>query len=163
MPKTIYIMNESEFCTIIKNSFPKDFIYKIPDPTGQFSMTIKRTFDGIGMIEVDREIHPLYWEAKYLPKAGAFNFNRIEVHQDYYLRFYKKIPNAISYIIVGINFGRADKRVFIFDWDEDFGKLYKEGFSIHKKVLEKLPYNKISKGKFAVENIITYKKLMELV
>ena len=156
-------MNEAEFCTIIKNSFPEDYIYKIPDPSGAFSMTVKRTFDGIGMIEQGGVLHPFYWEAKYLPKASAFNFNRIEVHQDKYLRWYRKIPGAISWVIIGINFGRADKRVFILDWDEDFGKLYAKGFSIHKKFLEKLPYNEVHKGKFEPVEVISYKKLEEIM
>lgn len=156
-------MNEAQFCGWIKNSFPEDHIFKIPDTSsGNFAMTVKRAFDGIGMIEQDGILHPLYWEAKYLPKAGAFNFNRIEPHQDKYLRIYKQIPGAVSYVIVGIDFGRSDKRVFIFDWDEDFGKLYAKGFSIHKKFLEKLPYNEVHKQKFELTNIITIQTLLDV-
>ena len=153
-------MNEAQFCGIIKNSFPKDWIFKIPDPSGDFAMTVKRAFDGIGMIQKEDGIHFLCWEAKYLSKAGAFNFQRIELHQDFFLRQFRHAMGVISYVIVGIDFGRADKRVFIFDWDEDFGKLYTEGFSIHKKILEKLPYNKVTKQAFEVKNIIDYKTLM---
>lgn len=154
-------MNEAQFCGLIKASFPKDWIFKIPDPSGAYAMTVKRAFDGIGMIQKEDGVHFLCWEAKYLPKAGAFNFNRVEPHQDFYLREYKKAMGVISYLIVGIDFGRADKRVFIFDWDEDFGKLYAKGFSIHKKDLERLPYNKVSKGAFPLDNIITFQTLKE--
>ena len=36
-------MNEAQFCGWIKNSFPEDHIFKIPDPSsGNFAMTVKR-------------------------------------------------------------------------------------------------------------------------
>lgn len=155
-------MNEAQFCTVIKNSFPEDCIYKIPDPSSLYSQTVKRIFDGIGMIEVEGTLHPLYWEAKYLKKAGAFNFKRIEPHQDKYLRLYRRIPGSVVWVVIGMDFGRADKRVFILDWDDRFGLLYEKGFSIHKKILEQLPYNKISKGVFSPDNIITYDVLQRV-
>jgi hypothetical protein len=37
--------------------------------------------------------------------------------------------------------------------------LYREGYSIHKKVLADLPYNKVSKSKFDFENIIKFEDL----
>ena len=150
-------MNEAQFCTIIKNSMIDGF--KIPDPTGQFSSTIKRAYDGIGLLNIDNELRFCCWEAKWLKTLSAFNFSKIEPHQDYFLRAHRKAKNVLSYLIVGIDASRADKRVYIFDWDEDFGKLYQNGFSIHKKRLELLPYNKIIKSKFNFSNIIKYNQL----
>ena len=151
--------NEAEFCTCVKNSIVCGF--KIPDPTGQWAMTIKRAFDGIGMVQKGDELHFLCWEAKFLKDMSAFSFKRVEEHQAYYLTQYKKAKNTECYLIVGIDCGRADKRAYIFDWNEDFNKLYEAGFSIHKKYLEKLKYNLISKGTFKLENILTIQNILD--
>jgi hypothetical protein len=58
-----------------------------------------------------------------------------------------------------VDYGRSDKRVFIFEWNKDMDNLYREGYSIHKKVLDSLPYNKVSKSKFDFENIIKFEDL----
>ena len=153
-------MNEAQFCTVIKNSMIDGF--KIPDPTGQFSATIKRAYDGIGLLEKEDGLHFCCWEAKWLKDMCAFPFKRVEPHQDYFIRAHKKAKEVLGYVIVGVDAARNDKRVLIFDWDEDFGKLYQAGFSIHKKYLEQLPYNKMSKGIFEFKEIITIDTLLKL-
>ena len=50
--------------------------------------------------------------------------------------------------------------VSIIRWDDNFSDLYKIGFSIHLKELNKLPYNSISKGSFEFANIINYNDLV---
>lgn len=153
--------NEAEFCTVVKNSMINGF--KIPDPSDMFNATSKRCFDGIGTLMIDDKLTFVCWEAKYLKSMSAFNFNRIEEHQNYYLTEFHKAESIKSYLIVGVNCGRADIRVFVFDWNEKFSELYKNGFSIHKKYLEKMPYNKVSKGIFKFENIVKYDELISLI
>ena len=153
--------NEAELCTVIKNSLINGF--KIPDPSSSFKQTSKRVFDGIGTLIVSNELRFVCWEAKFFKKPMAFNSNIIEPQQSYFLSEYSKAKNVISYIILGINYGRADKRVFIFNWDSSMNTLYKKGFSIYLKNLNKLKYNKINKNTFYFENIITYNDIKSLV
>ena len=153
--------NEAEFSTITKNSIIAGF--KIPDPQGMAAMTAsKRAFDGIGMIKENDELVFLCWETKFLKSMGAFSLKRVEEHQDFYLREYRKAKSIKSWVILGVDVGRNDKRAYIFDWDERFGELYKKGFSIHKKYLEKLPYNEIHKKLFEYNNIITFEVLQSI-
>ena len=152
--------NEAELCTIIAKSFT--FGWKIPDPSGNYFQTSIRAFDGIATQMFEDGLHFVCWEAKYLKSPGAFAFTRIEPHQNEYLVEFRKAKEVKSMVLVGIDFGRSDKRVFIFDWDENFSELYKIKFSIHLKELEKLPYNKISKGTFSFDNIITYDMLKKV-
>lgn len=151
--------SEAEFCTIISNSMINGF--KIPDPSGNFAATTKRAFDGIGTLMVDGELRFICWEAKLLKHFEAFSLKRVEPHQDYYLREYSKAKSIISYLILGIDIDRTDKRAYIFEYSDKMSELYSQGFSFHKKVLEKLPFNKISKGHFDFENIITEKEISE--
>lgn len=104
---------------------------------------------------------PLYLEAKFNKDPSAFNFNRIEDHQAYYLDEFAKIPDAICYIALGVQWKRGETRSFIFDW-RDISILYHKGFSIHKKELEKLPYNLIKKDVFTFDNIITKETLVSI-
>lgn len=150
--------NEAELCSVITKSLVNG--YKIPDPSGMYAMTSKRAFDGIGTLVVNGELTFICWEAKFLKRPGAFNFNRIEPWQSFYLSEYSKAKNVVSYVIVGVDYGRADKRVFIFEWNEKMDALYKNGFSVHLKTLNTLPYNKISKSVFSFNNIIKYEDLL---
>ena len=149
--------NEAELCTIIAKSFT--FGWKIPDASGNYFQSSIRAFDGIATQMFDDGLHFVCWEAKYLKSPGAFSFKRIETHQNEFLIEFRKAKEVKSMVLVGVDYGRSDKRVFIFDWDENFSDLYKIGFSIHLKELDKLPYNKISKGTFNFDNIITYNML----
>lgn len=149
--------NEAELCTIIAKSFT--FGWKIPDASGNYFQSSIRAFDGIATQMFDDGLHFVCWEAKYLKSPGAFSFKRIETHQNEFLIEFRKAKEVKSMVLVGVDYGRSDKRVFIFDWDENFSNLYKIGFSIHLKELDKLPYNKISKGTFNFDNIITYNML----
>ncbi len=95
------------------------------------------------------------WEAKFIKNLSAFSFKRIETHQDYYLSEYGKALNVFPLLIVGANVSRGDNRIYIFDYNDCGHILYKNEFSIHKKYLEKLPYNEVHKGLFTFSNIIT--------
>lgn len=154
--------NEAEYCTCIVHSLNEIGLgWKIPDPSGDFAFTIKRAFDLMGRIDKDGHSYPVYIEAKYSKDAGAFSLKRIEEHQGWYLSQFSKIDNSLCYIAFGCSYGRGDVRSFIFDW-KSIKPLFEAGFSIHKKYLDKLPYNKIKKDKFAFDNIITEKELCEV-
>ena len=149
--------NEAEVCTIIKNSLKHGA--KIPDPSSGFTQTSQRTFDGVGTIEKEDGLHFVCWEAKYLKTMSAFNFQKIEPHQNMYLNIYNKCIGVISYVILGVNVGRGDQRMYVFEWDDFMGQLYENKFSIHKDKLMLLPYNEVHKGTFNFENIITKEEL----
>ena len=89
---------------------------------------------------------------------GAFPFSKIEPHQNFFLNEYNKCMGVISYVILGVNAGRGDQRMYVFEWNDFMGELYKKRFSIHKDKLKKLPYNEVHKGLFNFEKIITQKK-----
>lgn len=152
--------NEAEVCTIIRNSLKDGF--KIPDPSGAFQSTSQRCFDGIGTIEKEDELHFVCWEAKYLKAMSAFNFQKIEPHQNYYLNTYNKCNGIISYVILGVNVARGDQRMYVFEWNDFMGELYKNKFSIHKDKLEQLPYNEVHKNLFTFDNIITKETLEKI-
>lgn len=88
---------------------------------------------------------------------SAFNFNKIEPHQNKYLTEYLKCMGVISYVILGVNVARGDQRMYVFEWNDFMSELYLNGFSIHKDKLEKLPYNEVHKGTFNFEKIICKK------
>lgn len=90
---------------------------------------------------------------------SAFNFQKIEPHQNYYLNTYNKCNGIISYVILGINVARGDQRMYVFEWNDFMGELYKNKFSIHKDKLEQLPYNEVHKNLFTFDNIITKETL----
>ena len=152
------MVNEAQYCTCIVNSLNAtgDLGWKIPDASGNWCTSI-RVFDIMGR----KDNKPLYLEAKFNKEPSAFNFNRIEEHQAYYLDEFAKIPDAVCYVALGVKWARGDTRSFIFEW-RDISALYKKGFSIHKKELEKLPYNKVSKDLFTFDNIITKETLVSI-
>ena len=137
--------NEAELCTIIKNSMIDGV--KIPDPSGNYNQTSIRCFDGIGMLparvfneDSDDNLF-ICWEAKYLKEPKAFSLKAIEPHQAYYLSSFSTARNIKSLLILGVVFGRGDKRVFVFEWTNTMKRLFDCGFSIHKKELMELPFN----------------------
>lgn len=158
--------NEAELCTVIKKSLVDG--YKIPDESGfqTGAHSSIRCFDGIGMLSADKfggsnnDLNFICWEAKLMKNPGAFSFKRLQPWQNEYLSKYAKARDVRSLVIVGVDYGRADKRVFVFRWDDNFSDLYNIGFSIHLKELNKLPYNSISKGVFEFANIINYNDLV---
>lgn len=154
--------SEAEFCTVIGHSLVTG--YKIPDESGfQFgAKTSIRCFDGIGMLpencldkSKDDNLVFIPWEAKHLKDMSAFSLKRVETHQDYYLSEYSKAKSVYPLLIVGVSVSRGDNRAYIFDYRKIGHRLFQAEFSIHKKFLEKLPYNPIHKGKFNFDNILT--------
>lgn len=140
------MLNETQACTIIKNSFIEQghYLFKIPDPSGNFAMTIQRDFDMIGRYS-DK---PVYMEVKYLTGLKSFNLNLIKEHQINALLEYRKITNALCLIALGVNVARNDKRFYIWDLDFIYPRYLKKE-NILKKELELMPFYTVKK------NIIT--------
>lgn len=145
-------MLEKDFNTIFRRSL--DWGYKISDAGGQLSG--QKPFDGFGMLDGT----PIYFESKFLPKPMSFNLNRIEDHQIDNLLKISKLNNDIHCVIVlCVDWGRSDKRVFIFSNMEEIFKRRVEGKNFLKKELETLPYYHIKKG--VVEDIRDTSKFID--
>lgn len=134
-------MEESSLNTIIKNSLV--WASKIPDPSNEFAKTSARAFDGFGVLNHK----PLYWEAKYLSKLQSFDLQRIADHQiDNLCAIKEQLPDSHCWVILGVDCGRADKRVYIFDDPFLIRDRRSEKQNFLKKELEALPYIKIKKN-----------------
>jgi penicillin-binding protein-related factor A (putative recombinase) len=144
------MLNETQACTIIKNSFIEQghYLFKIPDPSGNFAMTIQRDFDMIGRY-LDR---PVYMEVKYLNGLKSFNLSLIKEHQINSLLEYKKISNSLCLIALGVNVARNDKRLYIWDLNFIYTR-YLSKENILKKELESTPYYTIKKNRI-IERIV---------
>jgi len=169
--------NEQIINTMVKKSFALDggFGFKISDPPKSAAMNVqKNPFDGFGVINttlIKDETYkkftsnfiPFYWEAKFMKEVSAFALKRIEIHQAYYLNNTLKLPETFSIVPLGIYAKRGEVRIYLFEW-EALSQLYENGFSIHKKFLEKLPFNKVvlKEGLFSIDHIITKKTLLDL-
>lgn len=135
--------NESESCTIVRNSFisQNHYLFKIPDPNSNYTNTIKRPFDLFGRYEEK----PIYIEMKYLSKLESFNLNRIENHQFEALLEHKKIKDAICLIGLSINVSRTDKRIYFWDINYIYNRFLSKK-NILKKELINIPFYTIKKG-----------------
>lgn len=139
---TIFFMNESYYCTIIKNSLinGNNLCYKIPDPSGLYSSTIQRPFDLFGSYNNK----PLYIEVKFMKGLKSFNLKNIKDHQIENLLLYKnKIENSECWIILGCYVKPRDNRIYIFKDIEDIKSRRDNCRNILKKELETIPYLKI--------------------
>ena len=122
-------MKESHLNTIIKNSL--DWGFKIPDnPLG----SIPLCFDGFGVFRNK----PVYWESKSLNKPQSFNFKYLKQHQiDNLLWLQSNIVISVSLFLIGVNYGRSQKRVYVFR-DMDYIRRRKEANNnILKKEFDK--------------------------
>ena len=121
-------MNEQQLNTIIGNSL--DWRHKISDG-GRHGFL---PFDGVGIFNNA----PVYWEAKFLKKPQSFNFNRLEDHQiANLLEVQRLLPGNPSWFIIGVDFGHADKRVYLFRDMEYINTRKNEKDNILKKEFEK--------------------------
>jgi|LSQA01.1.fsa_nt_gi hypothetical protein len=157
---------------VIKNSF-SIVGYKIPDNTyaGNFSsFEIKKPFDGLGVHSFSdnpQYIYSVYWEAKYSNGLKAFNLkNSLAPHQALNLELFSKGTTSLCFVILGVNNGRKDYRLYVFDWHVVkpyyYGEIIEKGkevYSLKQKLLEKLPYylidRKEDKFNFTYDKFIT--------
>ena len=142
--------NEAECCTIIKNSFITlgQVMWKIPDPSGQYTQTIQRPFDLFGTWRGK----PIYMEVKYINKLKSFDLQRIEEHQITSLLALKNVlPESICCIALGVKVGRGDNRIYFFTDIYDIERRRTNKQNYKKKELESLPYYPIHKDLIQLE------------
>lgn len=121
------------------NNYTEGWAYKIPDPRKGFSTSsAKRPYDIQGAYK-DMD---LYVESKFLKGYKAFNFNKIEPHQIYYLT---QVSNSISknfttrYPLICLAIWEPRKFIHMYFFDiKLINKLIKNKKSILKKELLKL-------------------------
>ncbi len=132
-------MNEAQFNTIVRNSL--SWAHKISD-AGTHG---KLPFDGFGMYGSKA----LYWESKLLPKRMAFNFSRLEEHQLEALREIKALGGdaVVTILLICVNYGRGDKRVFVYDDVEELARRKENKLSIKAEEFDNTPFVKIHKAK----------------
>ena len=135
-------MLEKDFNTIVSHSL--DFGYKIADTFSSVGTRSKAPFDGFG-------IHDgkfIVWESKWLKEPKSFRFDRLEDHQIENLLRFSKIDNCVPLFLIGVDFGRGDKRVFYWK-DMEYIDSRKRSFqSIFKKEFVELTnFTRIKKGK----------------
>lgn len=105
--------NEAEFNTIVTRSL--SFGHKIGDQRSTSGYHIKNPFDGFGIASTELGNFPVYFESKYIRNLSAFNWNRLEDHQiDALLACKHLLPDCLVLFLICVDFGRADKRVFVF-------------------------------------------------
>lgn len=142
-------MKEADLNRIVANSL--DWGYKIPDPPQAVATTAsQRPFDGFGTFDG----LPVYWEGKFSKQVKSFDLSRIADHQAEALdALYKQLPSAHVWIVYGVYVGRADFRVWIFDWafikDRRIAKQ-----NVLKKELEQYPHHAVKKQQIAINDVI---------
>ena len=106
--------NEAEFNTIVTHSLT--FGHKIGDQGSTITgFHGKNPFDGFGIASTDLGNYPVYFESKFLKEPSAFNWSRLEDHQIENLLLCKKLlPDCLALFLVCVDFGRANKKVFVF-------------------------------------------------
>lgn len=119
-------MNEASFCTAITNKFmeEKAFAYKIPDPTKEEIRrgARKRPFD---IVAWKGDIS-FALEAKFMKGYFAFNFDRIEEHQFWWLdcakRAFELEPRKTFFCGIIVAFWEPRKLYDVFVFDIDYLK-----------------------------------------
>ena len=151
-------MLEKDFNTIVTRSF-NDFGgygFKIPDERSTITgFHSKNPYDVFGIYKGKFWA----WESKWMNGVKAFNFSHLQDHQiDSLIKSYELMEgNGISVFAIGIDFGRADKRVFI--WKNEMLYDIKERKNSNKSILAKEfkeldNYVKITKGLIPLEQIM---------
>lgn len=143
-------MLERDFNTIVSHSL--DFGYKIADTFSSKGTRSKAPFDGFG-------IHNgklIVWESKWLKEPKSFRFDRLEDHQIENLLRFSEVENCVALFLIGVDFGRGDKRVFYWK-DMGYISLRKQASqSIYKKEFTNLTnFVRIKK------NIIDFNYILE--
>jgi len=106
---------EGPFNTCVKNSLFE--AHKIADNFASSGGRASETpFDGFGILHDGDDYFPCYWESKYKSSMEAFSLKLIEDHQAVALAKYSLIPNAKTFLILGLKYGRGDERAYVFNW-----------------------------------------------
>lgn len=76
-------------------------------------------FDGFGVYrpaDASKLALPVYWESKNLKKPQSFNFKELQPHQVNNLEAVQKLlgNNALVLFLICVDYGRMQKRVYVF-------------------------------------------------
>jgi penicillin-binding protein-related factor A (putative recombinase) len=151
-------MLESDFNTIVTKSFNSQggYGFKIPDERSTITgFHSKNPYDVYGLYKGKFWA----WESKWMNKVQSFNFSRLEDHQiDNLIKSYEIMDgNGISIFAIGVDFGRADKRVFI--WGNEELYIIKERKLSKKNILGKEfkeldNFVRITKGAVPMDDVL---------
>jgi len=142
-------MKEADLNRIMAVSL--DWGYKIPDPPQQVATTAsQRPFDGFGTFNG----LPVYWEGKFSKQLKSFDLSRIADHQADALEIlHQQVSSAHIWIVYGVYVGRADFRIWIFDWNFiKHRRIAKQ--NILKKELEQYVHHAVKKQQITIETVI---------
>lgn len=97
-------------------------------------------------------------ESKWLKEPMAFNFTRLEDHQiENLIKAHEMVDNCLAMFVIGVDFGRGDKRVFIWK-DKDLYYIQRRKQNkdniLKKEMLTLNNYVKIKKGVVNFDDII---------
>lgn len=152
-------MLERDFNNIISKSLnnQQGFGFKIPDTftSGQGYVRSKAPYDGYGIFDA----HFICWEAKWLKEPKSFPLTRLEDHQiDNLIKSYELLPSSISIFIIGVDFGRNEKRCFIWKNEDLYRikerKIKKENI-LKKEFEQRSNFIKIERGQVDFSSILT--------
>lgn len=150
-------MIESDFNSLVVRSLNSQggFGYKIPDTFSVYTkQRNKAPYDIYGYFNN----RFLCCESKWLQKPQAFPLTRLEDHQiENLIKAHEMIPNAYALFLIGVDFGRNDKRVFVWKNDDLYNikdrKQNKD--NILKKEFESLQnYIRISKNQIDLNKVL---------
>lgn len=151
-------MLESDFNTIVTKSFNSQggHGFKIPDERSTITgFHSKNPYDVYGLYKGKFWA----WESKWMNKVQSFNFNRLEEHQiNNLIKDYEIMgDNSLCIFAIGIDFGRADKRIFVWGNSELYN--IRERKFAKKNILGKEfqnldNYVRISKGEIPLDEVI---------
>ena len=151
-------MLESDFNSIVTKSFNSQggYSFKIPDERSTITgFHSKNPYDVFGLYKGKFWA----WESKWMNKVESFNFNRLEDHQiDNLIKSYEIMEgNGISVFAVGVDFGRNDKRAFI--WGNSQLYIIREKKNAKKNILGKefkelTNFVRITKKEIPIDEVI---------
>lgn len=133
-------MTEAEVNGIVSSSLT--WAWKIPDGP---HLKGYNPFDGFGIFKAEGSADgiPVYWESKNLKKPQAFNFNDLQDHQINNLLMCKRLHSqSLTLFLICVDYGRRDKRLFVFrDMEYIFNRkaskksILKKEFNIRKNFI----------------------------
>ncbi len=142
-------ITEQELNTIVGRSL--DWSFKIPDDSRG-----KKPFDVFGIYHGK----PIYIESKNLKRPEAFPWDRFEPHQiSNLLRIQELMPNAISLFLVCVDYGRAKKRIYLF---QDMVELKRRWDDPEEKSIKKKEWDKRTNYVLIEKGTIDFSKLEEM-
>lgn len=148
-------MTERELNHIIASSLSWSF--KIPD--GPYLKGVN-PYDGYGIFKPSDEVDgiPVYWESKNIKKPAAFNFNDLALHQINNLRACKAAcKHSLSIFLICVDYGRKNKRVFVF---KDPNYIYQR--KINKKNILKKEFDKRRNFVLIKNQHIDFNEILEM-